>query len=87
MPQFIGKSGESQVVVPPVVPQLLQLGPLRSSRSPGSPRLPCASHHWVEMGDQLLWYKYVAKDVARRHGRTMTFMPKPLSGDNGSGMH
>jgi len=41
----------------------------------------------VDMGDQLMWYKYIVKNVARRHGRTATFMPKPLFGDNGSGMH
>jgi len=41
----------------------------------------------VSMGDNLMWYKYIVKNVARRHGRTATFMPKPLFGDNGSGMH
>jgi len=41
----------------------------------------------VQMGDQLVWFKYVVKNVARRHNRTVTFMPKPLFGDNGTGMH
>lgn len=41
----------------------------------------------VKMGDNLQWYKYVVKNVARRHCKTVTFMPKPLFGDNGSGMH
>ncbi len=41
----------------------------------------------VKMADQLLWYKYVVKNVARQHGKTATFMPKPLFMDNGSGMH
>jgi glutamine synthetase len=41
----------------------------------------------VEMADSLLLYKYVVKNVARAAGRTVTFMPKPLYGDNGSGMH
>jgi glutamine synthetase len=39
------------------------------------------------MGDQMMWYKYICKNVARRHGKTVTFMPKPIFQDNGSGMH
>jgi glutamine synthetase len=38
-------------------------------------------------GDQLMWFKYVVRNVAARHGKTATFMPKPMYGDNGSGMH
>ncbi len=41
----------------------------------------------LHMGDTMMWFKYVVKNVARRHGKTVTFMPKPLFGDNGSGMH
>ncbi len=41
----------------------------------------------VEMGDRLMWFKYVVKNVARRHNKTATFMPKPIFNDNGSGMH
>jgi glutamine synthetase len=37
--------------------------------------------------DQLLFFKYVIKNVARKHGKSATFMPKPVFGDNGSGMH
>jgi len=41
----------------------------------------------VQMADQLMWFKYVLKNVAYRNNHTVTFMPKPLYGDNGSGMH
>ncbi len=41
----------------------------------------------LDMGDNMMWYKYVVKNVARRNGKTATFMPKPLYEDNGSGMH
>lgn len=41
----------------------------------------------LEMGDQLMWFKYVLKNVAYKNGHTVTFMPKPIYGDNGSGMH
>jgi glutamine synthetase len=41
----------------------------------------------TRMADQLMTYKYVARNVASRAGKTATFMPKPVFGDNGSGMH
>ena len=41
----------------------------------------------VNMADSLMMYKYVVKNVARAAGKTVTFMPKPLFADNGSGMH
>jgi glutamine synthetase len=41
----------------------------------------------LQMGDQLMWFKYVLKNVAHRNNHTVTFMPKPIFEDNGSGMH
>ncbi|MXX11108.1 MAG: type I glutamate--ammonia ligase [Nitrospira sp. SB0675_bin_23] len=41
----------------------------------------------LKMADKMMMYKYIVKNVARRHGKTATFMPKPLFQDNGTGMH
>jgi len=41
----------------------------------------------VQMADDMCLYKYIVKNVAHKHGKTVTFMPKPMFSDNGSGMH
>lgn len=41
----------------------------------------------TKMADKCMKYKYIVKNIARRHNKVATFMPKPLFQDNGSGMH
>src|SRR5262245_36169420 len=41
----------------------------------------------VEMADKVMKYKYVVKNTAKKHGKVVTFMPKPVFQDNGTGMH
>jgi glutamine synthetase len=53
----------------------------------GQSEIDMAFKPLLKMGDQFMWYKYVIKNVAKRHGKTVTFMAKPIFEDNGSGMH
>jgi len=53
----------------------------------GQCEIDLVPHPLVEIGDQVVLAKYIIRNVARKNGKTATFMPKPLFGDNGSGMH
>jgi len=55
--------------------------------APGQAEIDFRFSTLVNTADKLMLYKYVTKNTARKHGKTVTFMPKPVFGDNGSGMH
>jgi glutamine synthetase len=55
--------------------------------SAGQCEIDVRHQEMVRMADQMCLYKYIVRNVARRHGKTATFMPKPILGDAGSGMH
>ena len=84
--------------VPRICAREMVLDPARSSASTieaqhhevataGQGEIDMKFRPLVQMADQLMWFKYVLKNVAYRNNHTVTFMPKPLFGDNGSGMH
>jgi glutamine synthetase len=55
--------------------------------SAGQAEIDLVYDSMLRMGDKMMWYKYIVKNVAREAGKTVTFMPKPIFADNGSGMH
>ena len=54
---------------------------------PGQNEIDMRFDTLTTMADKVMMYKYIVKNVARRHGKVATFMPKPVFGENGSGMH
>ena len=54
---------------------------------PGQAEIDIRFNTLVKTADNIMFYKYVTKNTARKYGKTVTFMPKPVFGDNGSGMH
>ena len=55
--------------------------------APGQGEIDIRFNTLLKTADNLMMYKYVVKNVAKKHGKTATFMPKPIFGDNGTGMH
>lgn len=53
----------------------------------GQAEINFAAGSLTKTADTVLLYKYILRNVARKYGKTVTFMPKPLFGDNGTGMH
>jgi glutamine synthetase len=55
--------------------------------APGQAEIDFRFNSLLKTADNLMAFKYVVRNVAARYGKTVTFMPKPVFGDNGSGMH
>lgn len=55
--------------------------------APGQSEIDLRFDSLLKMADNLAWFKYVLKNVAVKYDHSVTFMPKPIYGDNGTGMH